>query len=38
MDQPHEQESRIRVVQNRFRSIELGNQLGPQNRQIPPSI
>jgi hypothetical protein len=29
IDQPHEQESRIHVVQNWFRSMELGSQLGP---------
>jgi hypothetical protein len=38
IDQPHDHESRIFVVQNIFRSMELGNQLGPQSRQIPLSI
>jgi hypothetical protein len=28
MDQPHEQESIIHVVQNIFRSMELGSQIG----------
>ncbi len=27
MDQPHEQESRIPIVQNRFKNMELGSQL-----------
>jgi len=38
IDQPHDHESRIFVVQNIFRSMELGNQLGPQSQQIPSSI
>jgi hypothetical protein len=29
MDQPHEQEPRILIVQNRLRGMELGSQLGP---------
>jgi hypothetical protein len=28
MDQPHEQESIIHVVHNRFRNMELGSQIG----------
>jgi hypothetical protein len=35
MDQPQKQELGIPVVHNRFRSMELGSQLGPQ---IRPSI
>jgi hypothetical protein len=31
MDQPHEQELGIPVVQNRLRGMELGSQLGPQS-------
>jgi len=38
MDQPQEQELGILIVQSRFRGMELGSQLGPQSRQIRPSI
>ncbi len=38
IDQPQEQESRIHVIQNRFKGMELGSQLGPQSRQIRLSI
>jgi len=38
IDQPQEQESRIVIVHNRFRGMELENQLGPQSRQICSSI
>jgi hypothetical protein len=31
MDQPQEQESRIPIIYNKFRSMELGSQLGPQS-------
>jgi hypothetical protein len=34
MDQPQDKKLGIHVVQNRFRSMELGSQLGPQSRQI----
>jgi hypothetical protein len=32
MDQPHEHELGIPIVQNKFRGMELGSQLGPHNR------
>ncbi len=32
MDQSHEYEPRIHVVQNILKGMELGGQLGPQNR------
>ncbi len=32
INQPQEHESRILVVQNRFKGMELGSQLGPQSR------
>jgi hypothetical protein len=32
MDQPQEQELGFLVVQNKFRSMELGSQLGPHSR------
>jgi hypothetical protein len=32
MDQPQEQESRIFIIQNKFRGMELGIQLGPQSQ------
>jgi hypothetical protein len=38
MDQPQDHESWILVVQNKFRGMELGSQLGPQSWQICPSI
>jgi hypothetical protein len=38
MDQPQDQESRILVIQNRCRGMELGSQLGAQSQQICPSI
>ncbi len=38
MDQPHEQKLGILVVHNKFRGMELGSQLGPQNRHICPFI
>jgi hypothetical protein len=31
MDQPHEQEPRIPVIQNRLKGMELGSQLGLRN-------
>jgi hypothetical protein len=34
IDQPQEQESGILVIQNIFRNMELGSQLGPWNQQI----
>ncbi len=38
MDQPHVHEPIIHVLQNKLRGMELGSQLGPQSRQIHPSI
>ncbi len=32
MDQAHEQEPRIHVVQNTLKGLEFGSQLGPHNR------
>jgi hypothetical protein len=38
IDQPLEQESWILVVQNVFRGMELGSQLGLHSQYICPSI
>ncbi len=38
MDQPHEQELEIPIVQKKLKGMELGSQLGPRNQQICPSI
>jgi hypothetical protein len=34
INQPQVHESRIIVIQNIFKSMELGSQLGPQSRHI----
>jgi hypothetical protein len=38
MDQPHEKEPWIPIVQNRLRGMELGSQLEPHSRHICPYI
>jgi hypothetical protein len=38
MDQPNEHEPKIPRVQNKWRGMELGSQLGPQSWQIQPFI
>jgi hypothetical protein len=34
IDQPHEWELGIPIIQNSFKDMELGSQLGPQNQHI----
>jgi len=38
MDQPHEKELKILVIQNKLKGMELGSQLRPQSRHICPYI